>query len=95
METPAVLTVTAEQKHGGNALAASGEARARAKPLQLCPLFATLWTTACHAPLSKGFLSGKNTGEGVHAFLQGIFLAQGLKSHVSLCLLHWQAGSLP
>ena len=27
--------------------------------------------------------SGKNTGEGVHAFLQGNFLAQRLKSHVS------------
>ena len=63
METPAVLTVTAEQKHGGNALAASGEARARAKPLQLCPLFATLWTTACQAPLSTDS-PGKSTGVG-------------------------------
>ena len=72
METPAVLTVTAEQKHGGNALAASGEARARAKPLQLCPLFATLWTTACQAPLSTDS-PGKSTGVGCHALLQGIF----------------------
>ena len=26
-----------------------------AKSLQLCPLFATLWTVACQAPLSMGF----------------------------------------
>ena len=37
---------------------------------------------------------GKNTGVGCHALLQGIFLTQGLNPHV-LCLLHWQAGSLP
>ena len=37
---------------------------------------------------------GKNTGVGCHAFLQGIFLTQGLNSHL-LCLLHWQEGSLP
>ena len=29
-----------------------------------------------------------------HAFLQKIFLTQGLNLHL-LCLLHWQAGSLP
>ena len=37
---------------------------------------------------------GKNTEVGCHAFLQGIFLTQGLYP----CLLHllrWQAGSLP
>ena len=37
---------------------------------------------------------GKNTGVGCHALLQGIFLTQGLNSHL-LCLLHWQEGSLP
>ena len=36
--------------------------------------------------------TGKNTGVGCHALLQGIFLTQGLKLHL-LCLLHWQAGS--
>ena len=37
---------------------------------------------------------GKNTGVGCHAFLQGIFLTQ--ESYPCLlCLLHWQAGSLP
>ena len=37
---------------------------------------------------------GKNTRMGCHAFLQGIFLTQGLNQCL-LCLLHWQAGSLP
>ena len=37
---------------------------------------------------------GKNTGVGCHAFIQGIFLIQGLNPHL-LCLLHWQIGSLP
>ena len=37
---------------------------------------------------------GKNTGVGCDALLQGIFLTQG-SSLCLLCLLHWQAGSLP
>ena len=37
---------------------------------------------------------GKNTGVGCHALLQEIFLTQGLNPCL-LCLLHWQAGSLP
>ena len=37
---------------------------------------------------------GKNTGVGSHSLLQGIFPTQGLNPH-RLCLLHWQAGSLP
>ena len=36
----------------------------------------------------------KNTGVGYHALLQGIFPSQGLNPPL-LCLLHWQAGSLP
>ena len=44
-------------------------------------LFTTLWTVTCQAPLSKGF-SGKNTGVGCHALLQGIFLTQGLSPHL-------------
>ena len=55
-------------------------------------LFATLWTVARQAPLSMGF-SRQETGLGCHTLLQGIFLTQGLNLH--LCLLHWQAGSLP
>ena len=40
---------------------------------------------------------GKNTGVGCHALLQGIFLTQGLNPCLLslLCLLQWQAGSLP
>ena len=34
---------------------------------------------------------GKNTGVGCQSLLQGIFPTQGL----NLCLLHWQADSLP
>ena len=48
---------------------------------------------ACQFPLSMRF-SGKNTGVGCHAFLQVIFLTQGLNPCL-LSLLHWQAGSLP
>ena len=36
---------------------------------------------------------GKNTGVGCYFLLQGIFLTQG--SNPQLCLLHWQADSLP
>ena len=37
---------------------------------------------------------GKNTGAGCPFLLQGIFQTQGLSPRL-LCLLHWQAGSLP
>ena len=37
---------------------------------------------------------GKNTRLGCHFLLQGIFLTQGLNLYL-LCLLHWQADSLP
>ena len=53
----------------------------------------TLWTVACQAPLYVRF-SGKNTGVGCHAHLQGIFLTQGSNPHL-LRLLHWHVGSLP
>ena len=56
-------------------------------------LSATLLPVAHKAPLSKGF-PGKNAGVGCQALLQEIFLTQGLNPHL-LCLLHWQAGSLP
>ena len=35
-----------------------------------------------------------NIGVGCHALLQGIFPTQG-SNPCLLCLLHWQAGSLP
>ena len=37
---------------------------------------------------------GRNTGVSCHALLQGIFLTQG-SNLCLLCLLHWQAGSVP
>ena len=37
---------------------------------------------------------GKNTRVGCHALFQGISLTQGSNPH-HLCLLHWQAGSVP
>ena len=57
-------------------------------------LFLTPWTIASQAPLSEGFrrdFPGKNTGVGSHSLLHGIFPTQGL----NLCLLLWQAYSLP
>ena len=47
-----------------------------------------LWTVACQAPVSMG-VSGKNTGVGCHALLQGTFPTQGLNSSL-LGLLRWQ-----
>ena len=64
----------------------------RAESLQSCPILCNPWTVAHQAPLSLGFF--KNTGVGCHALLQGIFPAQGSNPNL-LCLLHWQAGSLP
>ena len=54
---------------------------------------AALWTVACQAPLSMGFLV-KNTGVSHYFLLQGIFPTQESKS-CFLHLLHWQADSLP
>ena len=48
----------------------------RARSLQACLTLVAPWTLARQAPLSMGF-SGKNTGGGCHALLQGVFLAQG------------------
>ena len=50
----------------------------------------------CSPPGSSvhGHFPGKDTGMGCHFLLHGIVQIQGLNSHV-LCLLHWQAGSLP
>ena len=56
---------------------------------QLRPTLVTPWTVARQAPLQD--FPGKNTGVGCHFILQWIFPTQGL----NLCLLHWQADSLP
>ena len=53
------------------------------KSLQLCP-------TLCN-PMD---CSPPSSVEGCHFLLQGIFLTQGSNPSL-LCLLHWQAGSLP
>ena len=56
-------------------------------------LFVTPWTTPTRlfCPWDS---SGKDTGVGWHALLQGIFPTQGSNLHL-LCLLHWQVDSLP
>ena len=56
-------------------------------------LFATPWTVACQAPLSMGF-SRQEYWSGLPFPSQGIFPTQGSNPHF-LCLLHWQADSLP
>ena len=50
----------------------------------------------CSSPGSPfpGDSPGKNTGVGCHALLEGIFLTQGSNPYL-LCLLPWQAGSVP
>ena len=56
----------------------------RARVLSRCSriwLFVTPWTVAHQATPSMGF-SRKDTGEGFHALLQGIFLTQGLNPHL-------------
>ena len=64
-----------------------------AKSLQSCP---TLYDSGLQSSrlLCPWDSPDKITGVGCHALLQGIFLTQGLNLHF-LCLLHWQAGSLP
>ena len=55
--------------------------------------FVTPRIVACQVPLSMDF-PGKNTGEGCHFLLQGIFATQG-SNPCLLYLLHWQADPLP
>ena len=57
-------------------------------------LFVTLWIVAHQTPLCPWDSPGKNTRVGCYALLQGIFLTRGLNPCL-LCLLHWQASSLP
>ena len=56
-------------------------------------LFVTLWTAAHQASLSMGF-SRQEYWSGLPFPIQRIFPTQGL-NRCLLCLLHWQAGSLP
>ena len=59
---------------------------------QSCRLFATTWTQP-GSPV-HGDSPGENTGVDCHALLHGIFPTQG-SNPCLLCLLHWQADSLP
>ena len=55
--------------------------------------FATLWTISARLHGAWDSL-GKNTGGPCHSLLQGILPTQGSNLGL-LCLLPWQAGSLP
>ena len=57
-------------------------------------LFVTLWTIACQAPLSMGF-SRQEYWRGLLCPPPGESSQPRDLTHVSLHLLHWQAGSLP
>ena len=64
-----------------------------ARVTQSCP---TLCSTMEQPPrlLCPWDLPGKDIGVGCHFLLHKIFPTQGLNPHL-LCLLHWQASSLP
>ena len=57
-------------------------------------LFATPMDCSPPGSSDHGGSPGKNTGVGSRTLLQGIFLTQG-SNPCLLCLLHWQARSLP
>ena len=57
-------------------------------------LFATPWTVACQAPLSMGILQARILKWVACPPPGGILTTQRWNPHL-LCLLHWQAGSLP
>ena len=61
--------------------------------VQLFGLFVTPQTVACQAPLSMKIFR-QEYWSGLHFLLHGIFLTQGSNLRL-LCLLHWQADSLP
>ena len=65
-----------------------------AKSLQSCLTLCNTADCSLPGPSVRVDSTGKNTGVGYHALLQGIFQAQGSNLHL-LCLLHWQVGSLP
>jgi len=64
-----------------------------AKSLQLCPTLCDLMTVARQAPLSVGS-SGEEYWTGLSWPPPEDLSYPGIKLHL-LCLLHWQAGSLP
>ena len=64
-----------------------------AKLVQSYPTLCDLMVCSPPGSSVHGILQAK-IGVGCHALLQGIFLTQGLNLCL-LCLLHWQAGSIP
>ena len=66
----------------------------RAKLLQLCPTLCDPKNCSLPGSFVHGDSPGKNTGVGCHSLLQGIFPTQWWNPYL-LCLLHWQADSLP
>ena len=56
-------------------------------------LFVTLWTAAHQVPLSTRF-SRQEYWSGLSCSPPGVLPDPGIELHL-LCLLHWQAGSLP
>ena len=61
---------------------------------QLCPTLGDLIDCIQLGSSVHGDSPGKNTGVGCHFLLQGIFLTQGSDLQL-VCLMHWQADSLP
>ena len=57
-------------------------------------LFVTLWTFAHQAPLSMGILQARILGWVAMPSFRGSSCPRNQKPRL-LCLLHWQAGSLP
>ena len=64
------------------------------KSHQLCPTLCNPMDCSLPGSSVHGESPGENTGVGCHALLQGMFPIQG-SNLCLLCLLHWQAGSLP
>ena len=61
---------------------------------QLCPTLCDPMDCSLPGSSVHGIFQARNTGVSSHFFLQGIFPTQGLNP-CFLCLLHWQAESLP
>ena len=76
------------KEHGGYSCSVN------AKSLQSCQLFANLWTVAHQAPLSMGILQAKILEWVTMPASRGSSQTWGSNPHL-ICLLHWQAASLP
>ena len=62
--------------------------------VRLCATLRTVAHQAPHRLLCSCEFTGRNTGVGCHAYLQGFFSTQGPNSHLFQSL-HWLMGSLP